>query len=136
MADAVTQPVKTPWNAVGALDFAMTQTRNEAYLKAFTPEQLDYFYSFPSWVITAWGIATWGALLASVVLLFRQKRAVLIFLVSLLAMVPTMIHNYVLTDGMKVMGGIGPVIFAVVIFVIGLLLWLYARAMTRRGVLR
>ncbi len=38
------------WNAVGAFDYLMTQTRNQAYMSDFTPEQLEYFYGFPAWV--------------------------------------------------------------------------------------
>ena len=32
------------WSAIGALDYVMTQTKNEAYMSAFTPEQLEFFY--------------------------------------------------------------------------------------------
>ncbi|MCB1106135.1 MAG: hypothetical protein KDK74_15520 [Cephaloticoccus sp.] len=148
MAVTPEAPTKTPWhlwvvgvltlvwNAVGAFDFVMTQTQNEAYMKAFTPEQLEYFYSFPSWVVLCWGIATWGALIGSMLLLLRNRLAHPVFLVSFLAMVITTIHNFVLSDGLQVMGGIGVVIFSAVIFVVALLLVIYAKAMRRRGVLK
>ncbi|MCP5530950.1 MAG: hypothetical protein H7A44_10980 [Opitutaceae bacterium] len=148
MAATPEAPTKTPWhlwvvgvltlvwNAVGAFDFVMTQTQNEAYMKAFTPEQLEYFYSFPSWVVLCWGIATWGALIGSMLLLLRNRLAHPVFLVSFLAMVITTIHNFVLSDGLQVMGGIGVVIFSAVIFVVALLLVIYAKAMRRRGVLK
>ena len=42
------------WNAMGALDYVMTQTRNEEYMSNFTPEQLSFFYGFPAWVDAAW----------------------------------------------------------------------------------
>ena len=43
------------WNSVGAMDYYMTQTRNEDYMSQFTPEQLAYFYGFASWQIAvAW----------------------------------------------------------------------------------
>jgi len=45
-------------NAVGAVDFIMTQTKNGAYMGQFTSEQLAYFYGFPIWVVISWGIAT------------------------------------------------------------------------------
>jgi CHASE2 domain-containing sensor protein len=124
------------WNCVGALDFVMTETRNAAYLKGFTQAQLDYFYNFPGWAIAAWGIATWGGVLGSLLLLARKGFAVPLLLVSFIGMVLTTIYNFGLSDGMKVMGGVGPLIFSVSIFVVGFLLWLYARAMQRRSVLR
>lgn len=148
MAVTPEAPIRTPWhlwvvgvltlvwNAVGAFDFVMTQTQNEAYMKAFTPEQLEYFYSFPSWVVLCWGIATWGALIGSMLLLLRNRLAHPVFLVSFLAMVITTIHNFGLSDGLQVMGGIGVVIFSAVIFVVALLLVIYAKAMRRRGVLK
>jgi hypothetical protein len=123
------------WNAMGAFDYLMTQTKNEAYMANFTPEQLEYFYGFPAWVVACWAIAVWGGVLGSILLLLRKALAVPVFLVSFLAMVATTIHNFVLTDGLEVMGGAGAVAFSAVIFVVALFLYLYARAMRGRGVL-
>ncbi len=114
----------------------MTQTRNAAYLKSLTPVQLEFFFSFPMWVVIAWGIATWGGVVGSLLLLFRRGLAVPVFLASIIGMILTTFHNFVLANGLKVMGGVGGLIFGAIIFVIGLLLWIYARAMRRRGVLR
>jgi hypothetical protein len=36
------------WNAMGAFDYLMTQSRAEWYMSQFTAEQLDYFGSFPA----------------------------------------------------------------------------------------
>jgi hypothetical protein len=124
------------WNGMGAFDYLMTQTRNEGYMGQFTAEQLDYFYGFPAWVVAFWAIAVWGGVLGSILLLLRKKLAEPVFLVSFLAMVVTTIHNYVLSDGLEVMGGIGTLLFSAAIFVVALLLYLYARAMRDRGVLR
>lgn len=124
------------WNAVGAVDFVMTQTRNEAYLGQFSPEQLAYFLGFPLWVVVFWGVATWGSVLGSVLLLVRRRHAVPVNAVVLVAMAVTFFHNFVLTDGYRVMGGAGPAVFTAIIVIVGALLFVYARAMTRRGVLK
>lgn len=123
------------WDCVGAFDYLMTQTENESYMSQFTPEQLEYFYGFPAWVVAFWAIAVWGGLLGMVLLLLRKRLAAPVLLVSFLSMVVTSIHNFVLSDGLEVMGGMG-VAFSGLIFVIALSLWLYARAMVERGVLR
>ncbi|AOS45935.1 hypothetical protein Verru16b_03026 [Lacunisphaera limnophila] len=148
MADANEPATKTPWhlwvvgilsllwNAIGAMDFTMTQLKNEAYLKAFTPEQLAYFFSFPLVVVLAWGVATWGSLLGSVLLLLRNRWALRVNFLVLVGMTVTFIHNFVLSEGMKIMGGVVPLIFTATIIVVGVLLFVYARAMIRRGVLR
>lgn len=122
------------WNAIGAFDYSATQLRIDAYMSAFTPEQLEYFYSFPAWTVAAWAVAVWGALLGSIALLLRQAWAAWAFGVSIAGMALTTIHNFVLTDGAELMGP-GAMAFSAVIWVIALALFSYARAMTRRGVL-
>lgn len=124
------------WNAVGAFDYLMTQTRNEAYMSRFTADQLAYFYGFPAWVVATWALGVWGGVLGSVLLLLRRRSAVPVFAVSLVAMVMTTVYNFSLSDGREIMGGTGPLIFSTVIFVIAVLLLVYARAMAKRGVLR
>ena len=123
------------WNAMGAFDYVMTETRNAAYMSAFTPEQLAFFYGFPAWVIAAWAIAVWGGILGALLLLLRRRLAVWVFLVSLVAMVVTTIHNYVLSDGLEIFADVGSQAFTAVIFVIALGLFIYSRAMHKRGVL-
>lgn len=124
------------WNAMGALDYFMTKTRNEGYMSQFTPEQLEFFYSFPAWVVATWAIAVWGALFASVLLLLRRSLAVQLFLASFICMLITMFHNYGLSNGFDVVGDTFSLVFTGVIFVIALFLFLYARGMDNKGVLR
>ncbi|HSH74336.1 MAG TPA: hypothetical protein VLA09_01430 [Longimicrobiales bacterium] len=122
------------WDSVGAFDYLMTQMRNESYMSRFTAEQLEFFYGFPSWVVALWALAVWGGLLGTLLLLLRRRMAVPVLLGSFLAMIGTSIHNFLLSNGLQVMGG-GGAAFSAVIFVFASGLWLYARAMARRGVL-
>jgi hypothetical protein len=123
------------WNAIGAFDYVMTETKNAVYMSAFTPEQLAFFYGFPAWVVAAWAIAVWGGVLGALLLLLRRRLAVWVFLASLVAMVVTTFHNYVLSNGLEIFRDAGSRGFTAVIFAIALGLFLYARAMHKRGVL-
>ena len=123
------------WSAMGALDYVMTQTMNEAYMSQFTPEQLAFFTGFPTWVVAAWAIAVWGGVLGGLLLLFRQRYAVWVFLASLIAMSITAFQNYVLSSGMEVMGDAFSLMFTAVIFLLALAFFLYARAMEKQKVL-
>lgn len=123
------------WNAMGAFDYVMTQTRNEMYLSAFTPEQLEFFFTFPAWVDAAWAVAVWGGVLGCLLLLIRKRLAVWMFLASFGAMVITSFHNYVLSNGLEVVGDPFSLVFTAVIFLIALALFLYARAMQKRRIL-
>lgn len=125
------------WNAGGAFDYLMTVTRNEAYQASFTPEQLAYFSSFPLWATAAWAVAVWASVAGSAALLLRRRWAVPVFGVALAAMAVTALHNFVLSDGARVMGGgLGMWAFTAAIWVVAIGLFLYAREMARRGVLR
>jgi len=124
------------WNAMGAYDYLMTQTKDEAYMAKFTTEQLEFFYGFPAWVESTWAIAVWGAVAGSVLLLLAKRMTQWLFLVALVAMVLTTIHNFGLSNGFEVMGDPFSLIFTAVIFVISIALYLYARTMAKRGALR
>ncbi len=125
------------WNAMGALDYAMTQFRVESYMGQFTEEQLAFFYSFPSWVQATWAIAVWGAVLGSILILLRKKLAVPVFWVALIAMVLTSIHNFFLSEvSMTDIAGTGALVFSLAIFVVSVLLVIYATVQSRNGNLR
>lgn len=123
------------WNAVGAFDYVATQLRLEGYMSQFTQEQLDYFYGFPAWAVAAWAIAVWFALFGSIALLLRRRLAYLLFTISLVAMLASTVHSFVLSDGAAMMGS-GGVVFSGLIVAIGILLVWYSKSMTTRGVLR
>jgi hypothetical protein len=124
------------WNLGGAFDFFMTQTKSAAYLKNVSPAQLEFCNNLPFWVVILWGIATWCAPLGSLLLLLRRRVAVSVFLVSLVAMVLMTVHNYCFTNIRQIMPGTGPLIFTSLIFIVALLLWIYARKMCHQGVLK
>ena len=123
------------WNAVGAFDYTATELQLEFYMSQFTPEQLEYFYGFPAWAVGGWALGVWGSVFGSLGLLLRKSWAVLMFGVSLIGLVITTIYNFVVTDGAAAMGE-GAVWFSLAIWLVAILLFLYARAMAKRGVLR
>ena len=122
------------WNAMGAFDYLASQLKLESYMSQFTEEQLAYFYDFPAWATSGWALGVWGALAGSIFLLMRRKWAVWAFAVSLVGMAVSSLYSLVLSDGIAVMGT-GAVMFSAVIWVIAILLLVYARAQAKRGVL-
>lgn len=122
------------WNAIGAFDYTATKLRLEFYMNQFTPEQLDYFYNFPAWATVGWALGVWGALAGSVALLLRRAWAVAAFGASLAGLALSSLYNLVLSGGMEIMGA-GGAAFTLVIWVVAILLFVYARAQAGRGVL-
>lgn len=149
MASPVTSPAttRTPlhlwivgglsllWNAFGALDYLMTQFQVEAYMSAFTPEQVAYFYGFPVWVDMVWTFGVWGSVAGSIGLLLRKRWAATAFVVSLAGLLGCSLYTMILTDGLALMGGVQAAISAVIwALIVGLMV--YSVVLTRRGVLR
>jgi len=123
------------WNSSGAFDYLATQLRLDFYMSQFTEEQLAYFYGFPSWMVTAWALAVWCSLAGSFGLLLRRRWTVWMFVVALAGLAVSSIYNFGLSNGAEVMGS-GAVVFTVVIWLVAILLLVYAMRQAKSGVLR
>ena len=121
------------WNTMGIVDFTATNLKVEGYMKQIPPEMLAYLDKIPAWAVVAWGLGTWGAFAGSIGLLLRKAWAVWAFAISLAGLAVSSLYQFVLSDGMG--AGSGGAIFMGVIWVIAILLLLYARAQQRNGVL-
>lgn len=126
------------WNAGGAFDYIMTQTENPAYLQALTPEQLAFLNGTPVWFEAAWAIGVWFSVIGSLLLLLRSRYAGSAFALSLVGLIVASIYTYLIADGGSALAvsGTAALVFTLAIPVILIALWLYARAMTKRGMLR
>lgn len=123
------------WNGFGAYDYVMTQTQNEAYMAAFSPEQLEYFYGFPVWMEACWAIGVWACFLGAILLVLRSALSFWAFLIGLGGMAGSAIYQLTNPAPAGVLDGIG-LAMTVVIWITQILLTLYAFAMLRKRVLR
>ena len=126
----------TLWNAFGAFDYIMTQTRNENYLANFTDPQRAYFDSFPVWMEATWAFGVWGGLAGALLLLARSRFAVPAFAVSLAGLAVSTVYQYVLSAPPADMMGGAMVAMNVAIWAVAIGLLLYSMRMRARGVLR
>jgi hypothetical protein len=127
--------VSLAWNAMGAVDYVMTQTHNAAWLAAATPEQRAYFDHFPALMVAFWALGVWGALVGSVLLLARSRFAVTAFAVSLLGLAATSIYQWLIAPPP---GGrsAGEIAFTLALWAVAIALFVFARRMQTKGVLR
>ncbi len=123
------------WSLMGAMDYVMTQTRNEEYMSGFTPEQLEFFYGFPVWVVASWAIAIWGEVVGTICLILRKSASVWFLMASLIAMFITFIHNYILSNGLEVIGGTFELVFTCIIIIVAIGLYHYAKTANKKGFL-
>ena len=124
------------WNSFGAVDYTLTQMGNEAYLAAFTEEQRAFYLGFPLWYEAVWAIAVWSAVIASLALLIRSKFAAPAFLVSLVFFLVSAAYLFGFTAAYDLMGGIGGVIFSVVILLSLVAFWRVSVWGVNAGILR
>lgn len=125
------------WNLVGGADFVMTVSGNQAYLSNFTPEQQEYFASYPAWSLLFWGLGTLASVAGSLLLLLRSRHAVTAFALSLIGIAGTSLYTYVLSPvSMSDLVGPGTAIFSLVIAAIAVALLVYALRLRASGHLR
>ncbi|MEP3227376.1 MAG: hypothetical protein ABJO01_15470 [Parasphingorhabdus sp.] len=123
------------WNSGGAVDYTMTQTQNKDYLSQFTPEQLDYFSSFPAWADAFWASGVWGAFIGSLLILLRSRHALTAFVISLFGLAGSTVHQLI-GDMPPSLNTPGIWVFTAVIALSIILLIIYVRKMKANGVLR
>lgn len=124
------------WNAGGAYDYVMTQTENADYLAMLTDAQRAFLDQGPVWFEAAWAVGVWFAVIGALLLLLRSRLAGSAFAVSLAGLVVSSVYSFGVADRTGMEMSAGQIGFTAAIYIVLILLWVYARAMTRRGVLR
>lgn len=121
------------WNIIGVFfwvteHFLMTEEMKAAY----SPEELELVNNAPSWGIYVYGIAVFGGLLASILLLMRKKLAVGIFGISLLAILIQMGHWIFVMDAITVMGP-SAVVMPLIVIAIAIFEYFYSKGAASNG---
>ncbi len=129
------------WNGFGAFNYLITRMRDTEYLASMQPTvdpnaSLAWIDAFPIWAQFGWGLGVWGGVLGAVLLLVRSRWAVPVFAASLVGALLGL--GYQIVAAPPLAGVEGPMadIMPFVIILVALALFLYARAMKARGVLR
>jgi len=130
----------TLWNAFGGYDYTMTRMGNLEYLSQFGADGaaiLAWINAFPIWAQFGWGLGVWMGLLGSVLLLVRSRWAVHAFALSLVGMVLSFGYQYAGAPEMPGNADDGAMAYMpLFIALVGVALFLYARAMNQKGVLK
>ena len=129
------------WSCMGCFDYVMTRMRNTDYLSSAMPSvdpnaMLAWIDSFPIYAQIGWGLGVWMGLLGSILLLLRNRWAVWAYGLSLLGAILGLGYQIALAPPLA--GADRPIdkIMPFVIIIVALALFLYARAMEKRAVLR
>lgn len=129
------------WNCFGAYDYLMTRMHNMDYLASMTPPGVDpmtmlaYIEGMPIYAQIGWGLGVWAALLGSVLLLMRKRAATWAFGISIVGMILSFGYMFFgpPMPGSEAAGAMK--YMPLVIVVLGLAQFAYARGVERKGLL-
>ena len=128
------------WNCFGGYDYVMTRMRNMEYLGSMGVDpnaMLAYIDAYPIYAQIGWGLGVWAALIGSVLLLMRHRWAVMAFALSLVGMALSFGYMYLMAPPMPGAAEAGMMQYMpLIIVVLGIAQFFYARAMEKAGVLR
>jgi len=126
----------TLWNGYACYEYLMTNMKNEAFLAKIPADQLAYMDSLPSWLTAFWAIGVWGGLAGALLLLIRSRYSVWLFALSLIGAIVGLGYQMFMTQRPASMteGAMGIIPWAIILICVAL--FLYARAMAAKGVLR
>jgi len=119
------------WNLLGVAMFIMQVTLTPEALAAMPAEQRQVYEATPAWLNIAFAVAVFGGVIGALGLLLKKRWAVTFFLISLLALLAQMMGAYAVTPVWQAYGpaGLG---MPILLVVVALLLWVYARKATIR----
>ncbi len=127
------------WSCIGCVDYFMSRTRNSGYLKSMMPDvdpqaMLNYIDGFPIWASIGWGLGVWLGLAGSVLLLMRSRYAVWALGLSFVGAILGL--GYQLVNPMPGVAGFMVTVMPIIIIAIAAALFLYARSIEKKGLLR
>ena len=122
------------------LDYLMTRMRDTiigVMMPTVDPNaMLAWVDAFPIWAQFGWGLGVWGGLVGSILLLMRSRWAVLAFGLSLIGALLGLGYQIVAASPLAGMDDMMSKTMPLVIILVAAALFLYARAMEKKRVLR
>ncbi len=125
------------WNCVGAYDYLMSNIGGLTYFESagLDGAAYDWFKAMPVWAVAAWAIGVWGSVLGSLLLLIRSRHAAAVYLMSIAGAVIAFAYQFGSNRPDSMQGGLATVMPLVILILI-VAQWYYARRMAQAGVLR
>lgn len=110
------------WNIMGVFSFlAHTFISSEA-LAALPTNERELYGEYPLWTTIVFGIAVIAGMIGAIGLVLKKKWSKMAFIISLLAVIPQMIHNVFFTNSIEVYGSIQAVTMPALVVIFGLFL--------------
>lgn len=123
------------WNGFGVITYLMMQLFTSDAVSETLAEQEMAIESLPVWVTSAYAVAVWGGLLASLFLLMRKSWAKTWFLLSLLGVLVQSVYTFFLSNALAD-NGAGAFLLPIAIIVVAIYLYYYSGKAISNGWLK
>lgn len=120
------------WNLIGLAIFVMQVNLTPEMIAAMPAPQRAVYEATPAWINIVFGVSVVSGVLGAIILLLKKRWAILLFLVSLLAIVLQLLGAYAVTPVWQASGAAG-LALPVMLVVIALYLWWYSRDAAAKG---
>ena len=120
------------WNLLGVAAYVGQVTMSPEALEAMPEAQRALYENVPTWVTSAFAIAVNAGALGCLLLVLRKVLALPVLVVSLIAVLVQMYHNFFMSNAMEVMGA-AAVIGPAFVIVIGIYLVWFANDAKSKG---
>ncbi|MDF1699305.1 MAG: hypothetical protein P1U56_25860 [Saprospiraceae bacterium] len=120
------------WNLMGLGSFVTFATLSEDAMELMSEAQKEEYQSTPIWLTIAFGLATICGTLGAIALLMKKKWAIMLFLVSFIAVIVQFAGGVIGSNSVKENGMTALILPLIVIIVAGLL-WYYAKKCDEKG---
>jgi len=118
----------------GAADYLLRRLDVAAWTDMLSAEWLAYAEGLPTWLDAAWAFSVWLGLLGAILLLRRERTAVLPMAGAFIAAVVAVVGAYVTLPPPGGLDPAAPALWAAIAMVaFAALIWLYARAVKTAG---
>ncbi|MCK5776912.1 MAG: hypothetical protein KAH25_12075 [Bacteroidales bacterium] len=115
------------WNLMGVYSFFVHIFISADDLAKLPPQERELYGDYPLWTSIVFALAVFGGLLGSIGLVMKRRWAKTAFIISLLAIIPQMIHNVFFTKSMEVYGPGQAATMPIMVVVLGVfLVWFSA----------
>jgi len=110
------------WNIMGVFSFLAHTFISTDALAELPSNERELYGEYPLWTTIVFAIAIVTGFLGAIGLVLKKKWSKLAFVISLLAVIPQMIHNVFFTNAIEVYGTVKAVTMPALVVIFGLFL--------------
>lgn len=119
------------WNIMGVAAYLGQAYMTEEVVKLLPQGEQDYHNNVPAWVTAVFATAVFAGVFGCVGLLMRKKRAVILFLISIIAVIAQSTYNLFIQKFMEV--PLQHMIWSLVVILIAIFLVWFSRNAAKKN---